>query len=351
MYANKKIALIPAYEPDERLVQLVQDITAAGFEAVVVDDGSGEDYSPIFSVCTVYAHVIPHEVNRGKGAALKTGYSYIAACFTDSIIVTMDSDGQHTVSDAARVCRAAASRPGSLILGSRALSENVPLRSRFGNSVTRGIYRLTTGLAVHDTQTGLRAFHSSLLPLMMRIPGERYEYEMNVLLELARMKLPIREVPIETIYIDNNSGSHFNTVKDSARIYKEILRFSLSSLLGFGVDYSLYSLITMLLGLPAAANIIARAVSSAVNFTVNRKLVFDSDKPLGRSALQYFTLAGGILIANTLVLKALTAAGINAYIAKLMVEVMFFFVSWAVQRLVIFRKDNRASRRESVGNV
>ncbi|MBR1724958.1 MAG: bifunctional glycosyltransferase family 2/GtrA family protein, partial [Ruminococcus sp.] len=319
MYAKKKIALIPSYEPDERLVKLVQDVTAAGFAAVVVDDGSGEDYREIFDSASGYAHVISYPDNRGKGAALKTGYSYIAASFTDSTVVTMDSDGQHTVPDAMNISRAAEARPGSLILGSRALAENVPLRSRFGNSVTRGVYRLSTGLAVHDTQTGLRAFHTSMLPLMMKIPGDRYEYEMNVLLELAKLDIPIREVPIETIYIDNNSGSHFDTVKDSARIYKEILKFSASSLLGFGVDYALYSLITALFGIPAAANIIARIVSSTVNFTVNRKLVFESDKPLGRAALQYFTLAAGILAGNTLVLKALTMAGMNAYIAKLLV--------------------------------
>ena len=338
MYAKRKIALIPAYEPDDRLVALVSDAVLAGFDVVVVDDGSGEDYESIFGAVSVYAQVITHSINRGKGAALKTGYAYISASYTDSLIVTLDSDGQHTVTDADRIIEEADKDHTALILGSRAFSQDVPLRSRFGNGVTRGVYKLTTGLSVYDTQTGLRAFHTDLLPLMREIDGERYEYEMNVLLELSRYHIPIREIPIETIYIDNNSGSHFNTLKDSARIYKEILKFSASSLLGFGVDYIIYSMLTLLFGIPAAANVIARVVSSVLNFSVNRRFVFESDRPLASSAVQYFTLAAFILAGNTLLLKALTVAGLSPYVAKLIVEVIFFAVSWSVQHLVIFRK-------------
>ena len=117
----------------------------------------------------------------------------------------MDADGQHRMADAMKICSAARNRPDALVLGGRRFTGGVPLRSRFGNAVTRFVYRMSTGLNVCDTQTGLRSFHIQLLPRMLEIPGERYEYEMNVLLELAKARTPIIEEEIETIYLDNNS--------------------------------------------------------------------------------------------------------------------------------------------------
>ena len=257
----------------------------------------------------------------------------------------MDSDGQHQIEDAVRVCRASERRPDTLVLGSRKLKDNVPLRSQFGNTVTRFVFRLSTGQNVHDTQTGLRAFSSALIKTMLVIPGERYEYEMNVLLEFSRSKLPIEEMEIATIYFDNNAGSHFDTVKDSYRIYKEILKFSASSLLSFCIDYGMYSLLSVFtasLGGGASlmlSNVLARVVSASVNFSLNRKWVFKSNTQVAKSATQYILLAGAILIGNTFVLSLLVEQlGMNRYVAKLITELLFFAISWLMQRFVIFGK-------------
>lgn len=338
----KKIALIPAYEPDEKLIKLVRKLAENDFEIVIVDDGSGFGYKEIFDETANHARVISYSKNKGKGHALKVGFEYIEQNFDrDSIIITMDSDGQHTIADAEKVFRCAKNNRNALILGSRKLKDKVPARSQFGNTVTRFIYKLTTGVAVYDTQTGLRAFDWDMMRRLSEISGERYEYEMNVLLECPKMKIPIIETEIETIYFDNNSGSHFNTIKDSARIYKEILKFSASSLLGFVVDYLLFSLLIAFTGVTAFSNIAARLVSATVNFSVNRKIVFKSKENLVKSAVQYFALAGVILAGNTCVLKLLTsAAGINPYVAKIITEILFFFVSWIVQRTIIFKKDS-----------
>ncbi len=347
----KKAALIPSFEPDQRLAVLAKELCESGFEVVVVDDGSGEHYGEYFAACRDYAVILTHWINKGKGAALKTGLDYISGHFGECVVVTLDSDGQHTVSDAVRVCEKASADKGSLVLGCRSFGKDVPLRSRFGNKFTRMVYKLSTGTDVSDTQTGLRAFHSSLIPMMLEISGERYEYEMNVLLEAPERGVPVAEVPIDTIYIDGNSGSHFSALRDSFRIYKEILKFSASSLAGFAVDYLMYTMLTVLTGIPALANVGARVVSSIVNFSLNRKFVFRSDTPLVSSAVKYFALAAVILAGNTMVLSALTnGLGMNVYFAKIVTELAFFVLSWTVQKTLIFRK-KLSPQKEMTMNV
>ena len=348
---REKIALIPAYEPDNLLIPLVETVNHAQFLPVVVDDGSGPEYEKIFKSLSKDNVLISYPENRGKGFALKSGLQYIQKRYGENcIVVTMDADGQHTAEDALRLCQTAQANPAALVLGSRALRKGTPLRSRFGNEVTRFVYRLSTGVKVHDTQTGLRAFDGSLLPKLLSISGDRYEYEMNVLLEFARQKIPMHEVQIETIYFDNNSGSHFDTVKDSCRVYKEIFKFSASSLAGFLIDYSLFSLLTLLTaGLSSSvslylSNIGARVVSAATNYTINRKLVFRSQADIAKSAFQYFLLAAGILIGNTALLHALVAGmDVNRFFAKIVTEIIFFFLSWFVQRCFIFRQGESVS--------
>ncbi|MCD8107438.1 MAG: glycosyltransferase family 2 protein [Oscillospiraceae bacterium] len=224
--AKARIALIPAYQPTGDLITLLEEISSFDFYAVVINDGSSEEYDEIFIKASDYAVILSHSENKGKGAALKTGLKYIETHFgSDCFVVTMDADGQHTPSDALRVIKDAEEHPYDLIIGSRALSKDVPLRSRFGNTVTRFVYRLATGVSIRDTQTGLRAFSGELIPKVIGIPGERYEYEMNVLLFLPEMGISIVEREINTIYIDGNSSSHFDSVRDSAKIYREILKF------------------------------------------------------------------------------------------------------------------------------
>lgn len=355
MKNSLRIALIPAYEPDTLLIDLLRSLRALDFKAIAVDDGSGKEYSEVFEQASELAIVLIHSGNCGKGRAIKTALTYIRKHFEEPYtIVTMDADGQHQIRDVIRVCEGAELRPDTLILGSRGLQEGVPLRSKIGNTITRGVFALSTGLHVHDTQTGLRAFSSKLLPVMLDIPGERYEYEMNVLLEFAHEKRHVRELEICTVYIDNNSGSHFNTVKDSYRIYKEILKFSASSFISFLTDYSLYSLLTVLTGGLGAAglvasNVTARVVSSSLNYTLNRKFVFESKNEVWKSALRYFALAITILIGDTFVLNTIVAkTSLNPYAAKLITELLFFIISWLMQHLFIFKREDSGKVRGGI---
>lgn len=223
------IILIPAYEPKENLIDLVKELSKEKFYIVIVDDGSGSNYQNIFNKCREFATVISYEINEGKGFALKTGLKYIKENFKEPyIVVTMDCDGQHTIEDAKKLIEEVNKDNSSLVLGKRIRSEKTPIRSRLGNSITRFIYKITTGLDIYDTQTGLRAFSSKLLDYLIEIEGNRFEYEMNVLLKCAKDKVKIKELEITTIYIDNNSGSHFNAFKDSYLIYKDILKNTFS---------------------------------------------------------------------------------------------------------------------------
>ncbi len=332
------IALIPAYKPTEVLNGLVRQCRESGLTVVVVDDGSREEYTGLFDACGAEATVLRHDENKGKGRALKTGLSYIADRWgTDAVVVTLDADGQHKVEDAFAICRLAVENPEALVLGGRKFEGKVPFRSRFGNAMTRFVYRVSTGCKVYDTQTGLRAFSGTMLPKLLEIPGERYEYEMNVLLTLGKDKTEILEHRIETIYEDNNARSHFHAVRDSFRIYKEILKFSASSLLGFLVDYIAYALLLLVTSRLWVANVLARIISATVNFTVNRRFVFRSQESIGRSALKYFLLAAVILMGNTFLLNILVNVGIHKMWAKLMTELFFFLFSFLVQRLLVFR--------------
>lgn len=335
-----KIALIPAYQPAPVLLRLIRDIRQYNFEVILVNDGSSKEKENIFSNAGKDATVLSHPSNKGKGQALKTGLTYIQKSYApDYIIVTVDADGQHKISDIIKVFQAAQKYPGNLILGSRKLQENVPLRSRFGNTVTRWVYRLTTGMKVHDTQTGLRAFSCDLIPAFLNIPGMRYEYEMNVLLTCSRNHIPLREIEIETVYFKNNANSHFDTVKDSWRIYREILKFSGVSFISFLIDYGLYSILTMFTGNLVVSNIGARVVSASINYTLNRKFVFQSSVRIRTSALRYFLLAIFVLLGNTIVLYFLAdILNVNRYTSKLCTEILFFSISWLAQKFLIFRK-------------
>lgn len=226
MESKTRVALIPAYKPGKELPSLAIALAKKELHVVVVDDGSGTRFDDVFAACEPFAEVIRYEKNGGKGHALKVGLRHIRKnALAPFVVVTLDADGQHSVEDALKTLDAGIRYPGQLILGARKFDGDVPLRSRLGNGITRLVFRLMTGVYVSDTQTGLRAFDNGMVDFMLSVAGDRYEYEMNTILTCTRQKVKIREIDIKTIYINNNTSSHFNTFRDSARIYRTILTF------------------------------------------------------------------------------------------------------------------------------
>ena len=227
------LVLIPAWNPDTRLIALVEDLAAYGFAMIlVVDDGSPAGSLPIFEQMKTVpsVHLLRHERNRGKGRALKTGFRYILSelPLIDGVI-TADADGQHAVADIVAVARAMREGGDEVTLGVREFAKDVPLRNWFGNVLTKHVFGFVAGMKVSDTQTGLRAFRRSILPQLEILPGERYEYEMTVLAYICRHLGKLREIPITTIYMEAGNTSHFHPVWDSLRIYLALVRFYFSS--------------------------------------------------------------------------------------------------------------------------
>lgn len=350
----RAFVIIPAYEPGERLVALAKDFFCAGMTVIVVDDGSSHDKKPYFDGASQYAEVIVHAQNRGKGAAIKTGYTRaleLAPSRPDCVTaVVVDCDGQHLTSDAIRVAAEAEANPGSFVLGVRNVGREMPARSRFGNSVTRIVFKMLTGVYVSDTQTGLRACDLTLCRRLLEIDGDRYEYESNTLINLAKSGVKILEVPIETIYTDRkNSVSHFHAVSDSYRIYSQMIkaagspfiRFTGSSFLSFCFDYALFNLFLLFIGGfewgEIIANVAARILSAGFNYMLNCKFVFGKHGS-PKSVAEYVILATIILVLNSSLLVGYTELGLHPQIAKLCTEITLFILSFTVQRFVIFRK-------------
>lgn len=336
MEKNKKlIVLIPSYEPDENLTKLIKNLNKNKITSIVVDDGSGKDYKEIFD--NLDTKVISYEINQGKGHALKEGYKYIKDNYKEYVVVTMDSDGQHRIEDALNLYNYILKNDDTLVLGKRPRGEKTPLRSKVGNAITRFVFHLVSGQDVYDTQTGLRAFSNKLIDYMLKVKGERFEYEMNVLLYAKNNKIPIKELEIETIYIDNNSKSHFNAIKDSFKVYKEIIKFSLSGIISFLIDLILFIVFKVVLNNITIANVIARTISSTINYIINKNIVFKSNKNIAKSLLEYYGLVIFILLINTLLLNLLSII-INPILAKLIVEIVLFIISWLVQKILIFKR-------------
>ncbi|MCR5845200.1 MAG: bifunctional glycosyltransferase family 2/GtrA family protein [bacterium] len=347
----RRIALIPAYQPDWKLLKLTEKLSERGYSIVVVDDGSNASCAPVFEAIGEHALVVAHECNMGKGEALKTGMRAIRDRFlAPYAVVTADADGQHLIDDIDSVAQGAIAEPDSLVLGCRGFCGKVPLRSRLGNSITRLVFKLVTRSRVSDTQTGLRAFTHRSLDWMAAVSGSRYEYEMKVLMEWVRSGRKVSEVPIETVYLDGNEASHFNAIRDSYSIYREILRFSGSSFVSFLADYAIFSISYAVMGSMGlsfalvAANVLARIASATLNYALNRKLVFAHKGSAVKSALKYALLAAGMLAINTLLLEGAVAIGTVPYFAKIAVELVLFAVNYCVQRKFVFKSSGKGGK-------
>lgn len=365
------VILIPSLHPDHLLTEYADRLIETGFRRiVVVDDGSGSDrrYQEIFENLNALPEctVIGYPENRGKGYALRYGMEYIQKNFPDAPgIVTADSDGQHTAPDVLKLAKRLQEREDALLIGSRDFSQkDVPFKSRFGNRATSFFYLLLYGQWLPDTQTGLRAFSGKLIPFMRAVPGDRFEYEMNVLIYCSRDKIPFDIVGIDTIYIAENKSTHFRAIHDSARIYRQLFgnffRYASSSILSFLLDLALFTLLDKwLLGMifgdalkradvheylhTYAAVGIARVISSVFNYRLNKQFVFEVKKCKG-AALRYAALC---------VLTFLVSAGATNLFhlllgwdrtpVKIVIDTILYFANYRIQRAWVFNNKRQGA--------
>jgi glycosyltransferase involved in cell wall biosynthesis len=337
--------IIPAYQPSQPLLDLVHALhqQEAGVPILVVNDGSDAQCDAIFSALEAMpaVTVLKHEVNQGKGAALKTAFTYYQQHFShDGVgVVTADADGQHAPEDILRVRQKLLTEPTALVMGVRGFSDKkVPLRSRFGNELTRCVFRLASKRNLHDTQTGLRGVPNPLVEQMLLIGTSGYEFELEMLMVAAEQQVAMIELPIHTIYIDHNASSHFRPVIDSAKIYFVFLRFAAISLLSFLLDFSLFSLLYYLEGSIGWAVFGARVVSGLFNFKLNRHLAFKNKDSQWLALVKYAALATVVAaVGYGMIWVSYHLAGVNVYLAKVVSEVVLYLLSFVVQRCFIFR--------------
>lgn len=344
--------VIPAYEPDESLLTLCNNLYSNNLRnIIIVDDGSGDKYKGIFEKaekeyqCTI----IRHAVNLGKGRALKNAFNYILNMNDGSILgcVTADSDGQHTPKDIKKCIDSLKNNRECLILGCRKFNgDDVPFKSKFGNELTRKVCAFLCGINVSDTQTGLRGIPVSFMKTLMGVQGERFEYEMNMLIA-CKDKVDIVEVPIQTIYDSKEDHkTHFDPLKDSIRIYKIFgkifLKYIYSSLSSCIVDLLMFSVFCSLFKTYAnyivLSTVLARVISATYNYLINYKLVFSSNQQHKKSSVKYFTLAVVQMTMSALLVtigvKVLTI--LPPVVVKIIVDTLLFLVSYFVQRKYIF---------------
>lgn len=349
-YKGKIPVIIPAYEPDDRLVKLIKSLRDDDFgPIVVINDGSGEKYDSIFQKVSSYddVTVLNHENNQGKGAAIKMGLSYVKTHVTDCVgAVTADSDGQHSSKDIQRVAQALWDHPESLILGERDFHRSgIPLKSYLGNVLTAKLFHLVTGHLVADTQTGLRGIPLSFFDSCLRIQENRFDYEMKML--MREDCPPIVGVPIHTIYDSaSDHQTHFDPIKDSIRIYVillgQFLRYTLSSLSSSVIDLVLFTCfchvfhsVTLKVAL---ATVLARICSASYNYLINKNVVYKSDRSYRATSVKYLILAVLQMAASAL----LTSVGaqllsmVPVTIVKIIVDSCLFVLSYYIQKKFVF---------------
>ena len=355
--------ILPSLDPDEKLLAVVDGLLAVGFEDIIlVNDGSAPKNMHYFEAAAKHPQVqlLHHEVNRGKGAALKTAFRWYLEHRPDSVgVVTVDGDNQHHPEDTL-ACALEMKKTGKVILGCRDFSlGHVPKRSRYGNNITCAVFKIFCGMTISDTQTGLRAIPTEAVRAFCGVYGDRFEYETNMLLAMKEQNIAFGEVKIRTVYIEENKSSHFRAVRDSVRIYALILRhfirYTLSSMLSAVVDTGMFALLSWLLGgvlsglvLDAVTTGGARIISSLFNFFMNKTLVFRSGVSTGKSLVRYYCLAVpiallqlGLTHGTYLLLNIRDDQTLLRTLIYVIVMTVLYIVSFIFQQRWVFHADTK----------
>ena len=334
--------IIPAYNPPEQaLLKLIQELTALKVEKIIIiNDGSNASKNDFFENLRQNHHciVLQHAVNLGKGRALKTAFNHVLTNYpSTAFVITADADGQHKPGDILRVSAAASESKNNFIMGVRAFGDNVPFRSKFGNVLTRRIFKTLIGVKISDTQSGLRGIPVSVMPHLLKVSGEGYEFELGMLIAVHEFKMPIQEVSIETVYLDGNASSKFNPLIDSMKIYFVFFRFIFSSLSAALIDFLVFMGIFSLTKNILVSLIGSRLVSSLVNFFVNRKMVFHRKQGFTFSLVKYYILLCFMTALSYMFISLLHAKiGVSIPLSKIIAESTLFLISFSLQRNYVF---------------
>lgn len=366
MTINDIVIVIPSLNPDEKFIRIVDGMRSVGFSRFVfVDDGSDDDHKQPFEISARYpqTHLIVHPVNLGKGQALKDAFEFVYNKLPEvDAVITIDGDGQHTPQDALKLANRLIEEPNKIVFGCRDFDQkNVPLHNKLGNKLTSKVFRLLFGMKLSDTQTGLRGFpRKYLLPLVNEVEGTRFEYESNMLLFMNDTGIPFSEVPIQTLYLEENKSSHFNPIKDSIRIYKPIikksksLKYIISSLCSTLFELILFTILNVVfknvssLGLQTFLTTgLSRICSAIMNFSINKTIVFHNNASVKKTGVRYVIMAicqyAASYLLCLLFFSLLSKVGITGFVrtpVKMCVDLLLFFISYFLQKNWVFKIDS-----------
>lgn len=377
------ILIIPTLEPNENFIEIVDRYKKSFNNIIVVNDGSPRLYDETFNKIKDKGVVmLTHALNFGKGRALKTAFNYVLNNYKSAVgVITVDSDGQHLVKDAVNCAEALKRSRNRLVLGSRDFDkDNVPNKSKYGNKLTSKVLKLLCGIDINDSQTGLRAISLENLKKFLYTKGERFEYETNMLLDAQKYNIDFLEVPIDTVYLNDNKGSHFNPLKDSFEIYKSFFKYIFVAISSFLIDIMFFTVFIKLLSNTyfleynvAISSILARICSSLYNFMLNKSIVFmtntisDEDKGLYKNSdyindnalpkkvnssskltdssrafiFRYYCLVIIQMFISTIVMFILSSIfGVKfILIQKIIVDLAIFMANYYIQREWVFKQE------------
>jgi glycosyltransferase involved in cell wall biosynthesis len=337
------VVVIPAYNPPQSLLDLATEILEGNQLAlVIVNDGSTPEYAPLFDSLGQLpgVHILKHKSNRGKGAALKTAFLYSLETFPQAVgVVTADADSQHLPMDIAGVAQALESKPFSLCIGSRLFKvHSVPWTNKFGNRLTKLLFKILFGAWLPDTQSGLRGIPSYLLPHLIKLPSSAYEFELDMLIFARQNRVEMLPVPISTVYMGKNTVSYFHPVVDSFRIYMVLLRFTLLSILTavLGAHLVLFFYTSSLNLISSIA--LGKGIVMSISYFLVKKHALRCKAPNGLTLALYMVVFILWTAASYLLISFFQkSAGLEIYPAVTISEYITFVPVFLLLRDFVFR--------------
>ncbi len=345
------VLLIPSYDPDDKFIKFLEQLTTGGWcKIIIVDDGSKPETQKYFKVAEEQydCQIVRHYVNLGQGRAFKSGFNHFIGKYGDDPeiigVIECDCDGQHILEDVDKCAELLRKNRDKFILGVRDFNDkNIPFRSRFGNKCTNLMFKFFCGLDIKDTQTGLKGIPKEFIYDLIETNGERFEYASSVLFAVKDKGMDILQFDISTIYIDGNATSHFDPIIDSVRIYSLIFRYMISSLFTVVIDLVVFTVFSSLLVNHKdhiyLSSLFAKIFSGSFNFCVNKNRVFKSSLNWQSELLKYILLCIlHVFTSSVLINLCIRNIKIPEVLAKVIVDLLLFFAVYRLQLVWVFKK-------------
>lgn len=332
---ENRIALIPIQDTNEKILPILQELKKNNFHNVVVYYGKNEEDKSFLQKLTLDAKVMILASLQGRGNAIKSGLKYIKEKYRkNTLIVTMNGDGSHTVEDAVRLCNECMIAQDIFCLGKK--EELEKWEDKVNNFFTKTMYRISSGESVSNTTTTLRAFSYNFIDLLLIVKGEKEDYESNVLLSCASHKVKIREIDLTKEKENTTSYEKEKSLENGIDLLKENTK-KLNASKIFFVSYMIDFVLFLFLNSIAKnhiiiTNLFARLISSFFSFNKERVHKTDLEKTLKQFLMKTFAL---LFLETLLLLLFVKIIHLPIFMAKLFSEILYILFDYGVQEYIL----------------